>query len=43
MRGLPDYPVTLRVAAASCALTGRDEEAKRLTAWLLEVDPALRI
>ena len=31
------------IAAASCALAGRNEEAKRLMARLLEVDPALRI
>jgi len=29
----------LRIAAASCALAGRDEEAKRLTARLLELTP----
>jgi tetratricopeptide (TPR) repeat protein len=43
LRGLPDYHGSLRVAAASCALAGRDEEAKRLMARLLEIDPALRI
>jgi hypothetical protein len=32
----------LRIAAASCALAGRDEEAKKLMARLLEIDPALR-
>ncbi len=43
LRELPDSTPTLRVAAASCALAGRDEEAKRLIARLLEIDPALRI
>jgi len=43
---LREQPVShpaLRVAAASCALAGRDEEAKRLMARLLVIDPALRI
>jgi len=43
---LREQPVShpaLRVAAASCALAGRDEEAKRLMARLLEIDPALRV
>ena len=43
---LREQPVShpaLRVAAASCALAGRDEETKRLMARLLEIDPALRI
>ena len=31
------------IATASCALAGRNEEAMRLMARLLEVDPALRI
>jgi TolB-like protein/class 3 adenylate cyclase/Tfp pilus assembly protein PilF len=43
---LREHPVishpALRVAAASCALAGRDEEAKRLMARLLEIDPVLR-
>ena len=43
LRGLPDFHGSLRVAAASCALAGRDEEAKKLMARLLEIDPALRI
>jgi hypothetical protein len=42
LREQPDYYAALRVAAASCALVGR-EEAKRLTARLLEIDPVLRI
>jgi hypothetical protein len=33
----------LRIAAASCALAGRDQEAKRLVALLLEFDPALTV
>src|SRR5262245_42204481 len=43
LRELPDGHSPLRIAAAGCALAGRDEEAKRLTARLLEIDPALRI
>jgi len=43
LRELPHSHTALRVAAASCALAGRDGEAKRLTARLLEIDPALRI
>ena len=39
----PVNPVALRIAAASCELAGRDEDAKRLIARLLEIDPALRI
>ena len=43
LREMPDGHFALRSAAASCALAGRDEEAKRLMARLLEIDPALRI
>src|SRR5262245_7193429 len=43
LRELPDGHSPLRIAAAGCALAGRDEEAKRLMARLLEIDPALRI
>jgi len=43
LRELPDGHAGLRIAAASCALAGRDEEAKRLTARLLEIDPTLRV
>src|SRR5262245_43352304 len=43
LRELPDSRGVLLVAAASCALAGRDEEAKKLTARLLQVHPALRI
>jgi len=43
LRELPHNHAALRIAAASCALAGRDEEAKRLMARLLEIDPALRI
>jgi len=43
LRELPDYHGALRIGAASCALAGRDEEAKRLMARLLEIDPALRV
>ena len=42
LRELPDGYAALRIAAASGALAGRDEEAKRLIARLLEIDPALR-
>jgi tetratricopeptide (TPR) repeat protein len=42
LRELPDSHGGLRIAAASCALAGRYEEARRLTARLLEIDPALR-
>jgi len=41
--GRPDSHVALRFAAASCALAGRNEEAKSLMARLLEIDPALRV
>jgi TolB-like protein/Tfp pilus assembly protein PilF len=43
LREQPDFHGALRIAAASCALAGRDEEAKRLLARLLEIDPALRV
>jgi TolB-like protein/Tfp pilus assembly protein PilF len=43
LRELPDNHSALRIGAASCALAGRDEEAKRLVARLLEIDPLLRI
>ena len=43
LRAQPDSHTVLRIAAASCALAGRDEEAKSLIARLLEIDPALRI
>jgi len=43
LREVPDSHAALRVAAASSALAGHDEEAKRLIARLLEIDPALRI
>ena len=43
LRERPDQHAGLRIAAASCALAGRDEEAKRLRAKLLEIDPAFRI
>jgi adenylate cyclase len=42
LREQPDSHGALRIGAASCALAGRDEEAKRLIARLLEIDPALR-
>ena len=43
LRELPDSHPAPRIGAASCALVGRDEEAKRLMARILEVDPVLRI
>src|SRR5262245_3011798 len=43
LREQPNSHAVLRIAAASCALAGRDEEAKRLMVRLLEIDPALRI
>ena len=43
LRERPDGHTALRIAAASCVLAGRDEEAKRLMARLLKIDPALRI
>src|SRR5262245_37598075 len=43
LREQPDSNRALLIGAASCVLAGRDEEAKRLTARLLEIDPALRI
>jgi adenylate cyclase len=43
LRELPDSHAALRIGAASCALAGRDEEAKRLVARLLEIDPARRV
>jgi tetratricopeptide (TPR) repeat protein len=43
LREVPDSPLALRIAAASSALAGHDEEAKCLIARLLEIDPALRI
>ena len=43
LRELPHSPAALRIAAASCALAGRGEEAKKLAGRLLEIDPALRV
>src|SRR5262245_3932579 len=43
LRELPDSHAALRIGAASCALAGRDEEAKRLVARWLEIDPARRV
>jgi tetratricopeptide (TPR) repeat protein len=43
LREVPDSHPALRIGAATCALAGRDEEAKRLIVRLLEIDPALRI
>ena len=43
LRGWPDGQSLLRVAAASSALAGRDKEAKRLIARLLEINPSLQV
>src|SRR5262245_4728441 len=43
LRERPDSHAALRIAAASCALAGPDEEAKNVTARLLEIDAAFRI
>jgi hypothetical protein len=43
LRDLPDSHAALRIGAASCALAGRDEQAKSLMARLLEIDPGLRV
>src|SRR5262245_44358811 len=43
LRELPHSHAGLRIAAASCVLAGRDEEARRLAARLLEIDPTFRI
>jgi TolB-like protein/DNA-binding SARP family transcriptional activator len=43
LRELPDFQIALRIAAASYALAGRVEDAKRLRERLQRLDPALRI
>jgi TolB-like protein len=43
LREQPDNPAALRIATASSALAGRSDEAKRLMARLLEINPALRV
>jgi TolB-like protein len=42
LRGRPDSHAALRIGAASGALAGRYDEARRLAARLHEIDPALR-
>src|SRR5262245_40273224 len=42
LREVPNSHPALRIAAASCALAGRGEEAKSLVARLVEIDPVLR-
>jgi TolB-like protein/class 3 adenylate cyclase/Tfp pilus assembly protein PilF len=42
LREVPSSHPALRIAAASCALAGRGEEAKGMVARLLEIDPVLR-
>ena len=43
LRELPDSRSALRIGIASCALAGRDDEAKRLMARLLAIGPELTI
>src|SRR5262245_3650701 len=43
LRELPNGHAAVRIAAASGALAGRDEEARRLAARLLEIDPTFTI
>jgi adenylate cyclase len=43
LRELPDSRAALRIGVASCALAGRDDEAKRLMARLLAIGPGLTI
>ena len=43
LRQWPDILISLCVAAASCALAGRLDEARRLMTNLKRVDPALRL
>jgi TolB-like protein len=39
----PDYAVALRVAAASCSLTGRVEEGRKYAAAVQKLDPDFRL
>jgi TolB-like protein/Tfp pilus assembly protein PilF len=39
----PSYATACRVLAASCALAGREEQARKAMARLRELDPALRL
>jgi len=43
LRSLPDSHAALRIGAASSALVGRGEDAKKLMTQLREVHPALRV
>jgi TolB-like protein len=43
LRGQPDYPASLRVAAASNALAGHLGVAREIMARLRELDPGLRV
>jgi adenylate cyclase len=43
LRAMPRHLPALRVAAASSALTGRMDQARRATARLLQLDPAFRV
>jgi len=39
----PDFPAALRVAAASHAMAGRPEQARRAVVRLRQILPALRV
>jgi tetratricopeptide (TPR) repeat protein len=43
LRDDPNFPPTLRIAAASYALVGRLEERQKIMARLLQLDPSLRL
>ena len=43
MREQPQALPALRIAAASLAMAGRDEEARNAVARLLQLDPTLRV
>jgi len=43
LREQPDNHRALSIAAATCALAGRDDEARRLMARLLEINPTFRV
>jgi len=43
LREQPDFATAIRILAASCALTGRQEQAEKAMAHLRELDPAFRI
>ena len=43
LRDRPDFVDALRIGAASCALAGRLEQARKALARLRQLDPALRV